>query len=96
MKIYEIRDITDEESFYIKGFFSDRQTAIDHVKNPDAYQISDDRDECVRLNVIEHELDKWEHEKGFGVVILEVTFTRTWGEDDDDKWTMSVDKEIAA
>lgn len=93
MKIYEIRDITDDEGFFIKGFFSDRQKAIDHVKSPNGYEICDEQDECVRLAVIEHELDAWDDKS---VRILEVTFTRIFGEEDDDKWTMNVDMEKAA
>jgi len=91
MKIYELRDITDDETYYTKGFFQEKETAFLEAKSDDAYQLSDDHDEYVRLAVYEWELDNWE----IGLKkILEVSFTNDRdGEDDDKKWTSKVEFE---
>ena len=95
MLIYEIRDTTDDESFYIKGFFATAEEAIEHVSGDDSYQLSDyyDNSDSATLEVYEWELGKWEHETGKR--IFKISFTRDFvGESDEDVWKKSIEYPI--
>jgi len=96
MKIYEIRDISDDEMYFVKGFFSDKETAIKNASSDDSHDVSDNDEDWVRLAVYEYEVDAfpWDSE---GKKVLEVLFTKEYQEDsDDDKWVKEITMNQAA
>lgn len=90
VKIYEIRDITDDESYYTKGFFTDKAKAIDLINCHDGYDLADDPSchDCVIMAVYEWETEMFE--KG-NKKIFEVIYSSSYQETEDDcKWTHEV------
>jgi hypothetical protein len=85
VKIYEIRDITDEETYYTKKLCATADEAIADLK-AEAQDISDcpENGDYVIGAVYEHELGKWSHEEGFSKKIFEMQFENKYNEEKDD------------
>ena len=95
MKIYEVRDITDDESYYTKCFFLTPKEAIDSVMEL-GHTIADftEYGESVVIAVYEHEIGSWSHEDSFGKQIFEVRFNEEHDEEkDENEWKSEITKE---
>lgn len=85
MKIYEVRDVTSDESYFTKGFFSSQEAAIAEISKADAWELAYEAEGCVILAVYEWTLDGWEndHHK-----VFEMTHSSEWDEaTDEEKWS---------
>lgn len=95
MKIYEIRDISNDEVYHTKKYCGTAEEAIAELKSI-AEDISDEPkdQECVMGAVYEHELGVWDHEKGFGRRIFEIHHRSEYDEEKDDyKWVAHIEKD---
>lgn len=75
MKIWEVRDVSSDESFYPKAYFGTLEEAMKAVdEDEDLSGICEFEDELRKAAVIEHELGKWDHEAGFDKTVYERTY----------------------
>ena len=68
IKIYEVRDISCDETYYTKGYFETLEEAIKHVDEDFKDKlggICEFSDEYRIAVVIEIEVGKWDNETGF-------------------------------
>ena len=84
MKVYEIRDVTSDESYYTKGYFYDKEKAIAAISTDSAHNIADYDEDCVILAVFEIELDAFPWDEG-NKKIFEVTFSQEYHDKEDDE-----------
>jgi hypothetical protein len=89
MKVYEVRDISNDEIFFIYGFYSTKEKAVE-VLNYLQGDINDFGDDFVTSTVIEHELDsvKKTNEK----IIIEKTWEKFY--DDTIEEYLWIEKEM--
>ena len=85
MKIYEIRDITDDEAYYTKKYCLTAEEAITELKKvkEDISESPEDGD-CVIGAVFSHEIGVWDNQKGFSIKIFEMVFTNKYDDDKDE------------
>jgi len=84
MKIYEIRDVSNDESYFTQGYFSDKDNAILLASGDDSWNVADEPEDCVILAVFEIELDAHPWDEGHKK-IFEMTFSKEWRDDSDDE-----------
>lgn len=85
MKIYEIRDITDDEQFFQHRFCETKEEAIlaiDECKQ-DISHFADDNENAI-IAVFEHEVGVWDYQSGFAVKVYEKTFSKVFDDSDED------------
>jgi len=75
MKIWEVRDTTDDEKYYTYGFYSTKKKAIDTLDTIQG-DINEYDEDFVDSCVVEHELDT-DKPEGFGTVVLK----KSWEKD---------------
>jgi len=85
MKIYEIRDISDDERYYTVKYCSTAFDAIEELKRlkEDVSEYQDDT-ELVVGAVYEHEVGVFSHQEGFDVKIFEMSYSQEYLEDKDE------------
>lgn len=85
MKIYELRDITDEEVYYTKMYCETKAKAIEELTKIKQDIASDPScGDYVIGAIYEHEVGVWEHEKLFAVKIFEIQYTNSYNEEKDE------------
>jgi len=87
-KIYEIRDISDEESYFSKTYFADFETARSMLMET-GEDISYDASANDRVvgAIYEHTLGKWENERK----VFELTCAKEYDEEKDEYlWLRSI------
>jgi len=90
MKIYEIRDVSDEDTYYQKGFYSHLEIALTVCKI-DGWMLSDDCGDIVTLEIHEHELDKKDSDK----MVFKINWEKDYREDDEE-WKSEIEYEMKA
>ena len=96
MKIYEIRDITDEEVYHTKKYCQTAEEAISELRRVQQ-DISDSPEDgdCVIGGVYEHEVGVWNHVKGFDRKIFEAIYSNTYIEEKDEYiWEEKITKDF--
>ena len=86
MKIYEIRDMTDSETYYPQGFFSTKEKAVEKMEEVKNEFHEDDGEDIVTICLFEHELDS--NNDGYGKNVLEKVYKNTYKENEEgnDEW----------
>lgn len=91
MKVYEIRDVSNDETYFTKGFVATLIEAVD-LLGPDGYQFSDCDEDWVHMAVYEHEVGAFQEKDGFNRRMFEVHYTNKYlnEEDSEMSWTREV------
>lgn len=77
MKVYELRDVSDSDMYFSKGYYSTAEEAIEKL-NKTREDIAEVIDDCVIGAIYEHEIGKWESD----VLIYKKEWVKDWEKDE--------------